>query len=224
MQATLMLGGKSIRLDYYHPKNPNHHRQPAVLFIHGSGAGIDYWIERVIPLLAPAGVAVFALHYFDRTGTVRADLLSLTDGVHVPLWLETIRETIRHIAEHPAVDPDRIALVGVSLGAFLTLATATDPAVPPLRAVVGISGGLVPPYYNEATPAFPPTLILHGLIDNVVAVTHAQVLDEKLTSLGVPHEMHLFPGEGHWFSASAEQRLLPLVTDFLLSMFRKESS
>ena len=219
MQTTLLLGGKRIRLDYFEPKHANNHRVPAVLFLHGSGAGIDYWLERIVPVLAPVGIAVFALHYFDRTGTIRADLLTLTDGVHVPLWLETIRETIRHIAEHPAVDPNRIALVGVSLGAFLSLATATDPSVPRLRAVVDVSGGLVPPYYGEATPAFPPTLILHGVSDNVVAVTHAQVLDEKLTSLGVSHKMYLFPGEGHWFSATAEQRLLPLVSDFLTANF-----
>src|SRR5580698_4176493 len=112
MQTTLLLGGRRIRLDYFEPKHANHHRLPAVLFLHGSGGGIDYWLERVVPLLAPAGVAVFALHYFDRTDTLRADLLTLADGVHVPLWLETIRETIAHIAEHPAVDPTRIALVG----------------------------------------------------------------------------------------------------------------
>jgi len=222
MQTTLSLGGRHIRLDFYVPKHAARQRLPAVLFLHGSGGGIDYWLDRVVPLLAQSGVAVFALHYFDRTATTRADLLTLSDGVHVPLWLETIREAIAHIAEHPAVDPSRIALVGVSLGAFLSLAVATDPATQPLRAIVDISGGLVPPYYNEATPAYPPTLILHGDADTVVEVTHARLLDEKLTSLGVPHAMHLFPGEGHWFSEVAEQRMLPLFAEFLLSVFRLE--
>jgi carboxymethylenebutenolidase len=219
MQTTLLVGGRRIRLDFYVPKHAAHQRLPAILFLHGSGGGIDYWLDRVVPLLAQSGIAVFGLHYFDRTGTTRADLLTLTDGVHVPLWLETIRETIDHIAEQPAVDPTRIALVGVSLGAFLSLAVATDPATPPLRAIVEISGGLVPPYYNNATRDFPPTLILHGDADTVVEVTHARLLDEKLTSLGVPHDMRLLPGEGHWFSAAAEQRMLPLLADFLTAHF-----
>src|SRR5580698_915980 len=124
MQTTFLSGGKTIRLDFFEPKHPTQARIPALLLLHGSGGDSSYWIERIVPLIAPAGVAVFALHYFDRTDTVRADLLKLTDGIHVPLWLATIREAIAHVARHPAVDPTRIALVGVSLGAFLALATA----------------------------------------------------------------------------------------------------
>jgi carboxymethylenebutenolidase len=213
MQTTLVIGGKTIRLDAFEPRTPNPH--PAVLLLHGAGGNADYWLDRLTPAIARAGIAVYAIHYFDRTGTTRAELPMFTDGIHVPLWLDTIRQAIAHIAQRPAVDPGRVALVGVSLGAFLSLAVATQPETPKIKAIVEISGGLVEPYAEDATPAFPPTLILHGDADTVVAVSHAHTLDALLTRLNVFHEVHIFRGETHWFTEGAQLRIFAATAQFL---------
>jgi len=213
MQTTIQIGGKFIRLDVYEPHGPNPH--PAMLLLHGAGGNAGFWLDQLTPPIAKAGVAVYAVHYFDRTDTIRAEMQMITDGVHVPLWLDTIRQALAYIAHRPTVDPRRIALVGISLGAFLSLAIATQPGTPAIKAIVEVSGGLVPPYSADATSAYPPTLILHGDADTVVTVGHAHALDGLLANLRVAHEMHIFRGETHWFTEGAQFRILTATANFL---------
>ena len=214
MQHTFTSGGQTIRLVAHEPGAAGRH--PAILLLHGSGGGVNYWVDRIAPAITTRGIAVFAVHYFDRTGTTRAVSSDFTDNLHVPAWLETIRDTLAHLATRPAVDPNRIALVGISLGAFLALAVAAStPLVPPLRAVVEISGGLVPPFEAQADAAFPPTLLLHGDQDTVVSATYAHQLDALLTRIGVDHELKILRGEGHFFSPAAQFRMLAAVSAFL---------
>ncbi|RXH56733.1 Dienelactone hydrolase [Granulicella sibirica] len=170
-------------------------------------------MDRIAPFVGRLGVSLYAPHYFDRTGTQRADPATILDGVHVPLWLETVSDALAYVRSRPNVDPNRIALLGISLGAFLSLAHAATHA--DIRAVVEISGGLVEPYASQATQAFPPTLILHGEVDQVVSLDQARSLEKRLQSLNVPHERHILPGEGHWFSHGAQVRILAAIAQFL---------
>ena len=197
--------------------------RPAIILLHGSGGNVDLWSARLGSGLQAAGVHLYAPHYFERTGTVRANEALLTDGVHVPRWLETIDEALRFVASRPGVDPRRIVLAGISLGAFLAMALAAqlssasaDPAeASRIRALIEISGGLVPPYDRLATSLLPPTLVLHGEADSVVPVSFAHALLTRLSELGVPHQSVLLPGEGHWFGPSAWAGLLTAVSSFL---------
>ncbi len=209
---TFLSGGVPIRLHVTRPATPGPH--PAIVLLHGSGGGVSFWLDRIAPMLSRLGVLVYAVHYFDRTGTDRATPAMLTDGSHVPLWLATVRDAVIHIRSQPGVDPRRIALVGVSLGAFLSLALGCAPNHG-IRAIVDISGGLVPPYEAQANLSFPSTLIIHGDADTVVPVSLAHSLRARLTALHIPHEQLILPGEGHWFSAPAQLRILGAVASFL---------
>lgn len=201
---------------------PAPRKRPAVLLLHGSGGNIDFWSSHLSVILEEAGVHFYAPRYFDRTGTQRADMNTLTDGVHVPQWLHTVDDALRFVATRPCVDPSRIVVVGISLGAFLGLALAAQlsAAIHPdeaarIRAVVDISGGLVAPFDELATRRFPATLILHGAADTVVSATFADALTTRLTALNVPHRVELLPGEGHWFGPTAWPRLLMAISAFL---------
>ena len=209
---TFLSGGKPIRLHVTRPITPGPH--PAIVLVHGSGGGVNFWLDRIAPMLSRLGVVVYAVHYFDSTGTGRATPAMLSDGLHVPLWLATVRDALGHIARQTVVDSHRIALVGISLGAFLSLALGSEPGRG-IRAIVDISGGLVAPYDAQATPSFPPTLIIHGEADTVVPITLAHALTARLAALHIPHEQLLLPGEGHWFSAAAQLRILGAVASFL---------
>jgi dipeptidyl aminopeptidase/acylaminoacyl peptidase len=59
--------------------------------------------------------------------------------------------------------------------------------------------------YRERSPIFfadriqDPLILFHGEEDNVVPPSQSGALVESLRRRGVPHEYHLYPGEGHGF-------------------------
>ncbi len=185
----------------------------AIVLLHGSGGNIGFWAERFAAPLRQFGIALYAPHYFGRTGTKRADAATILDGYHFPLWTETVGDAISWVAARPGVDVGRIALLGISLGAFLAVARAHfDPRI---GAVLEISGGLPRPSAAVTVPRFPPTLVVHGEADTVVPVSEARELVRWLKSRDVPHQTELLPGEGHWFSAAAQGRILLAMAGFL---------
>jgi acetyl esterase/lipase len=56
---------------------------------------------------------------------------------------------------------------------------------------------------NFVSPQVPPTIILHGGIDNLVSPSQSASLDAKLTISGVTHQYVFYPAEGHgWEGAT----------------------
>lgn len=59
--------------------------------------------------------------------------------------------------------------------------------------------------YDRASPitydlnGFPPCLLIHGVEDNAVPVSNSVDFHDRLTRLGRPVDLHLFPGLGHAF-------------------------
>ena len=212
-------GGVTIRLSVTEPVQRGDERWPAILLLHGAGGNVGFWMDRIAPQVARLGIAAYAVHYFDRTGTVRADPATILDGKHVPLWMGTARDALAQVAQRPQVDPERIALLGVSLGAYLSLGLATLPFRPAIRAIVEISGGLAPGYEDRVTEMFPPTLILHGDQDAVVPVSEAHKVWAVLERCGVSTRMEILAGEGHWFSGAAQGRILGMIGSFLGEAF-----
>ena len=215
MQTTFLHNSRQIRLDTAIPTTPGPH--PAVLLLHGSGGNTGFWFDRIAPIVTRLNLAVFAVHYFDSTGDAFAQPSQLADGLHVPQWLATARAALQHIAENPAVDAGRIGLLGISLGAFMSLALGTESGegIPRISAIVDISGGLIEPWASRATSRFPPTLILHGDVDTVVPVENALTLAARLSHLDVAHQLRTLPHEGHWFSPHAQLQLLGAIAPFL---------
>jgi carboxymethylenebutenolidase len=193
-QLSFESGGKDIRLDCFLP-TANGRRCPAVIGLHGSGGGHAGMADPA-NLLAGQGFAAYVLHYFDRTGTVEIDGLQ-TIFRHFPVWMKTLWDAVSFVAHQPQVDPERIGLLGFSLGAYLALsASAIDARV---QAVVEFFGGM-PKEMRFFTRRLCPVLILHGDQDKTVPVAEAYHLQQILEKKQIAYEMQIYPGVGHGFS------------------------
>jgi carboxymethylenebutenolidase len=185
-------GGKSIRLDAYVPEASSE-LLPAVIALHGAGGGVS-GMERYAAMLATEGFAVYVLRYFDRTGTEYADKPTIMRNF--PLWMKTLWDAISFVVTQPQVDPNRIALLGFSLGAYLSLAnSAIDPRI---KAVVEFFGGM-PREMNLFMRRLCPVLILHGDADATVSVEEAYKLQRLMEKKGIAYEIKIYPGVGHGF-------------------------
>jgi dienelactone hydrolase len=195
-------GGKPIRLDAYLPEAVDD-PVPAVIALHGAGGSVS-GMERYASMLADQGFAVYLLHYFDRTGIESADkptivkqtIIKQTIMRNFPLWMKTLWDATSFVETQPPVDRQRIALLGFSLGAYLSLAnSAIDYRV---KAVIEFFGGM-PKEMNFFMRRLCPVLILHGEADPTVPVEEAYQLQSLLEKKGIPYEIRIYAGAGHGF-------------------------
>lgn len=122
---------------------------------------------------------------------------------------------------------DDIGFIGVSAGAHLSLlwsyAYDDNDQVDMVCSIVGPANFTDPAYYDNliyqpiyqlfgnpsieflesaspyhrATTTSPPTLLFYGGMDPLVPTSQGVDMDTQLTSLGVTHEFHFYPEEGH---------------------------
>jgi carboxymethylenebutenolidase len=116
------------------------------------------------------------------------------------------------VGAQPGVDPNRLGVVGISLGAALSLSTATTDRR--IKALVDYFGP-VPEGSLAGATRLPPTLVLHGAQDWIVPASNARALEAFLQARGVPHEVMIYPGEGHGFSGTAQADADRRVAAFL---------
>lgn len=209
--ASYLSGSATIHMDQHEPSTLGEH--PALLVLHGSGGAASYWLERFTPALLKAGVALYAPHYFDKTGIQRATTETILDGRSFIAWLKAVQDAITYVASRPGIDASRIGVVGISLGGFLAVAAGIEDRR--LRAVVELSGGVPLGWEDRMRPGMPPTLVLHGARDTVVPVLEAHKLEALLKAHHIRHETHIFAEETHWFSPPAQFQLLLHAAEFL---------
>ncbi len=207
-------GGKSIRLAAYLPEKTDGSIPvsgiPAVVALHGAGGNVG-GMERYASALAARGFAVYLLHYFDRTGPQPEDLSTMKR--HFPVWMKTLWDAISFVEKQPLVDRQRIALIGFSLGAYLSLAnSAIDPRV---KAVVEFFGGM-PREMHLFMRRLCPVLILHGEGDPTVPVAEAYELQKLLEKKHIPYEIKIYSGAGHGFDSDVWKDAGERSLNFLL--------
>lgn len=184
---------------------------PGLLLLHGAeGLTNEESYRFAAQSLAGSGYVVAFPHYLDRSGARRTTLANIRR--FFPAWVETVRDALTWIGARPGVDPGRLGIVGVSLGAALGLETAA--ADPRVKALVDFFGPL-PQGFAARRPRLAPTLILHGAADPVVPVVNAYALKRLLAESGTPHEMRIFPGQGHGFQGMAQLEAASEVSAFL---------
>jgi dienelactone hydrolase len=184
-------------------------RGGAVLLYHGLRMGSDS-LEREARWLANAGFAVYAVdaphhgwRHSDVVGSM-PDAMTL-DGHRILLRvLREARDEIPKLVDHVlAQGHERVAIAGVSMGAFIALAAAT--VEPRLAAIVSLLGtpdwtprdGDVPPDLVDAVTESPhlrpetfvprPLLLLNGSRDDNVRPGPMRVFAARLRPLYAAH-------------------------------------
>jgi carboxymethylenebutenolidase len=202
-------GGRSITVEVF--SAPSAGRRPAVRMLHGAdGLSSNGQYRSGAHAIAAAGYQVFLVHYLDRTAERRASFATVFQNF-LP-WMETVRDALSWVAARRDVDPDRIGVVGVSLGAALGLTVAGSE--PRIRALVDYFG----PVPQGAIPSgarLPPTLILHGGSDPIVPVANAYAIESLLQEQGAGYKIKVYPGQGHGFHGAAQRDATTRVLSFL---------
>ena len=209
VRQTFVSGMKPIAVDAIPPSSPG--QFPAVLMLHGAdGLNASTRYEEGASAIAEAGYRVYLVHYLDRTGERRAFFPTLFQNFEI--WMETVRDAVSWVAEQPGVDPERIGIVGISLGAALGLAVAgTDRRI---KALVDYFGPL-PQGAIAADAHLPPTLVLHGLLDAIVPAANAYAIEALLKERAVPYEIKIYPSQAHGFRGEAHADAARRVKLFL---------
>ncbi len=102
---------------FYHPAGDGPF--PAVIALGGSAGGLP---RRLPMVLAAHGYAVLSLAYFNYTSPV--DNTSLPYSLY-EIPVEYFGKTIEWLQSQPGVDPERIGLIGTSVGGTVALQVAT---------------------------------------------------------------------------------------------------
>ena len=111
-----------------------------------------------------------------------------------------------HLVLLAAYDRARLAAAPKCVVEFYGPPDLTDPAarrLKPVRGFLGAKYRAEPDRYCEAsplahlTPQSPPTLIIHGTVDALVPIRHADALARALEAAGVDHTYVRLEGWGH---------------------------
>lgn len=117
--------------------------------------------------------------------------------------------------DRTGLPPDRLALVGFSQGAMMSLQVAPRrPAA--VGAVVAISGRLLGPERLQAeTVSKPPVLLVHGDQDPVVPFADMGLAGNALVAAGFETYGHVMRGTGHGIAPDGLGAALSFLTERL---------
>lgn len=177
---------------------------PAMVLLHGSG-GISPGREMEYgKLLRDNGYAALVVNYYAPRGA--------TDKTPYMIRVISITEFdamadgyagLKILSTHPAIDPDRIGLMGFSYGGMATR-FAMDERVrekltPELAGFAAFVDFYGPCFQNLGTTDTngAPLLTLRGTEDKSNDLVACEKREAELTALGVTVESHVFEGAGH---------------------------
>ena len=186
-------------------------RVPAVVFLHGdAGAIFDQppWIDEA----NTAGFAVFTVDSFTGRGVVSDSPALQIDGA-LPGSLTRVVDAYRALAllaNHPRIDPSRIALMGVSSGGRTTILAAMkrfSGALATTGARFAAYVALYPPcgarLVDDERLESGPLRLFIGAADNVTRADACERYVSRLRAAGVDAGLTVYPGAYHGFDNPA---------------------
>lgn len=185
----------------------------AVVVVHGLGGQKP---ERELTYghkLAKAGYVALVLNSFAARGV--DDSIEARRAIEVSTWsiMADAYAGLRFLAQHPAVNPEAIAIIGFSWGGMVTLLSAYEQVRQiylrqrPLRFAGHVSYyGCSVPRLEDPTTTGAPVLSLIGSKDNNVSVERMREICEDMKRGGSPTELKIFDAYHQWDGKDLEPR------------------
>ena len=175
---------------------------PAVIMIH------EFWGLREEILgkaeaLAAEGYVVVAPDTF-RSRTTRWLPQAILQSATTPqAQINTDLDAVfAWLSTQPAVDPQRIAVMGFCYGGRAALRYSLHNDQLAATGVFYGSSLITDPEMLSRLPG--PVLGIFGTADRMIPLAEVRAFEEALTVAGIPHAIHLYEGQGHAFVTSIE--------------------
>ncbi len=190
-------------------------RLPVVILVHSSG-GVAPHQFRWADELNRIGVATFVLDSYSGRGILQTS----TDQsqIHSTAMIVDVYRALELLSTHPRIDPTRIALMGFSKGAIVSLYGSLT-RFRRMHGPEGLEFAAYLPFYplcnytyiDEEQVSNRPIRIFHGAADDFTPVASCQEYAQKLRQAGKDVGIIVYPNAHHGFDnprLSAE-RFLP---------------
>jgi dienelactone hydrolase len=133
---------------------------------------------------------------------------------------------------HPAVDPNRIAVIGYCFGGLCALDVARS-GTGDVRGVVSLHGIFMPPNLGAQAPIKAKVLVLHGWDDPMATPDAVLGLAKEMTAAKADWQLHAYgnamhaftleganaPERGIKYDKAADRRSWAATSDFLNEVF-----
>lgn len=108
---------------------------PAVIYLQGFG---KYTELLSLKQLAKLGFATFGFHVAGAHPSAKSNL-AMGEVLSPLSWLADLSAVVHHVAEQVNIDPERINLLGASLGGYVATLAATESDLPPINSLALIA-------------------------------------------------------------------------------------
>ena len=209
---------RSRRIDavgeLYLPRN-HEGRRPAIILVQGLGGVKDARERTYGPMLAEQGYVALVVDSFATRDAHKTEHTLRALKVTEAMILADAFAALGYLAEHPAVDPDRIHIAGFSYGGMITVLSAYD-QIARLYRPDGLKFAGHISYYGSSIPRLDdptatgaPVLIMLGGLDRNVKIERTHQIADDLRGGGAPVEVIVFEDAYHqWDADDIERRFV----------------
>lgn len=184
---------------------PGTDRLPAVILVHGSG-GISAVADRWAQDINSAGVATFILDSFSGRGIVNT-INDQSQLDSLAMMVDAYR-ALQALADHPRIDPDRIAVMGFSKGAVAAVYSSNErfrklhgPANVRFAAHIGLYTPCNVRFNEDDKTSGMPIRLFHGIADDYVAIEPCRDYVARLKAAGAGVLLTEYPDAHHAYDA-----------------------
>ena len=198
--------GKPVSCPVYASRNAG----ATIIFLRGANPDEIALSQREAHFFADHGFRVLMPDYLSVTPTTEATPANYRS------WAMAVEDIVADLRARPALHGQKLLLAGQGLGASVALIAGSQRL--DVQAIAEWSG-LLPNQFFAQVQNLAPLLILHGELDEQVAIVNARQLVRLCQLRDFTCELQIYAGEGHIFSAQitnlAEQRVLAFFRSYV---------